>query len=275
MGKLKVLKTSPLATVQDFGRFGYRRYGIPHCGAMDRVSMIHANTLVGNSEASAVLEYELAGMSFEVLDEIQVSLVGADMLVDDQLFGPKARVKKGSVLHLSKPKQNYAYLAIAGSLRAKIDFESYATDTKAGFGGIEGRTLKKGDVLHVDGSSPTDPQESPFVRAHEDITSIRIMKGPEWGTLKELPSTRTYQIDSSSDRMGIRLAGDPLEAEYQEISSSAVVPGTIQLPPNGIPIILMNDCQTTGGYPRIGKVLDSELGKLAQIKPGKSLRLLL
>ena len=101
------------------------------------------------------------------------------------------------------------------------------------------------------------------------------MKGPEWGTLKELPRFKTFQIDPSSDRMGIRLTGATLECDYHEIASSAVIPGVIQLPADGHPIVLMNDCQTTGGYPRIGKVREEELGKLAQLRPGQSIQLIL
>ena len=112
-------------------------------------------------------------------------------------------------------------------------------------------------------------------RDSEKVVKIQMMKGPEWDVLKELPSSKPFKIDPSSDRMGIRLAGEKLEANFREIASSAVVPGTIQLPHDRQPIILMNDCQTTGGYPRIGKVLDEDLGKLAQIKPGRRLSLVL
>ena len=96
------------------------------------------------------------------------------------------------------------------------------------------------------------------------------MKGPEWDLLKELPYSKSFKVAASSNRMGIRLEGS-LDCDFQEIASSAVVPGTIQLPPNEQPIVLMNDCQTTGGYPRIGKVLDEDLGKLSQVRPGQKI----
>ena len=101
--------------------------------------------------------------------------------------------------------------------------------------------------------------------------TIRIMKGPEWNLLREHPKLKSFRISSDSNRMAITLIGEPLAHDRKEMKSSAVIPGIIQLPPNGIPTILMKDCQTTGGYPRIAKVLDEDLGKVAQRQPGASI----
>ncbi|MEO1253763.1 MAG: biotin-dependent carboxyltransferase family protein [Bacteroidota bacterium] len=270
MGKLRILKAGPITTVQDFGRFSYRRYGIPQSGAMDKESMIAANRFVGNPEDHPVIEYAITGMTLTVEEATVVSVIGAPVTVNHkQVSSMIIDLKEGDLLEISGPFYNYAYLAIGGLLTAQKDFGSYSTYVRAGFGGIEGRVLRKGDVLMTKEEAVGSREVEVPSRGSEGLAEIRIMKGPEWGVLKELPSSKPFKIDPSSDRMGIRLAGEKLEANFREITSSAVVPGTIQLPPDGQPIVLMNDCQTTGGYPRIGKVLDEDLGRLAQIKPGK------
>ena len=139
-------------------------------------------------------------------------------------------------------------------------------------GGINGRALKADDILVTKGGGEIAERKISFAEKEERQT-IKIVKGPEWRMLKDLPDRLTFRIASSSNRMGIRLEGDIIEIEGEEIVSSAVIPGTIQLPSNGHPIVLMNDCQTTGGYPRIGKVVDEDLGTLAQIQAGQELKL--
>ncbi len=274
MGKLKVIKTGPLTTIQDFGRFGFRRYGIPQSGAMDRDWMIAANRLAGNPGDYPVIEFAMMGMTLEVQEETILSVVGASMKIHQKTTTiSRFKLQKGNVVEVSKPTHVYAYLAIGGSLEAQKDFESYSTYTRAGFGGMEGRALQKGDVLITDDNGMGESDSALITPGPEsELTEIRIMKGPEWNVLKELPDSKTFEIDCSSDRMGIRLTGTRLEAIFQEIASSAVVPGTIQLCPDGSPIVLMNDCQTTGGYPRIGKVRGEDMRKLAQLTPGKQLK---
>ncbi len=266
MGKLIVTKAGPIATIQDFGRFGYRKYGIPQSGAMDKRWMIVTNRIVGNPDDYPVVEFAISGMTLRAEQDILMSLVGASMSVNrKEVTNSSVELSKGDEVVISRPIYNYAYLAVSGLLRAQMDFGSYSTYVRAGFGGMEGRTLRKGDILISERASNKISDIETPLRRNEEITKIRIMKGPEWDVLKELPSSKVFRINSASDRMGIRLTGEKLEANYREIISSAVVPGTIQLPSDRNPIILMNDCQTTGGYPRIGKVLDEDLGKLAQI----------
>ncbi len=265
---MKVIKASPLATIQDFGRYGFRQYGIPQSGAMDKQWMIAANIALGNPEYFPVIEFAIAGLILEVEEKTSVSVVGASIQVNGKTHtSRRASLSKGDVLEIFKPTHVYAYLAIGGLLEAQQNFGSYSTYIRANFGGIEGRILKKGDVL-ISTNAPNSPNENEKKgipkRLQDKLVEIRIMKGPEWDILKEFPEAKTFKIDAASDRMGIRLIGAKLEAEFREITSSAVVPGTIQLPSSGQPIILMNDCQTTGGYPRIGKVLDEDLGKLGQ-----------
>ena len=275
MGKLKITKSGPMASVQDIGRFGYRKYGIPQSGAMDREWMTAVNQMVNNPDAYPVIEFAISGISFEALAETTIAVVGAEVWVNDQAAPQAIKAVKGDQIRVSPPYQVYAYLSIGGLIEAKKDFESFSTYPLAGFGGIDGRYLKAGDEIETLGSPMPNPDYPVVERKTSEVTEIRIMQGPEWASLKELPRLETFQVATSSNRMGIRLEGARLDCDYQEIASSAVVPGTIQLPSDCQPIILMNDCQTTGGYPRIGKVIDEDMGKLAQLKPGKSVRLIL
>lgn len=267
MGKLRVIKTGPMATIQDKGRFGYRQFGIPQSGVIDFDSMAIANFLVGNPNSHPVIEYALAGMKLEALEDTLVGVSGAEIKSDGQdITHSSIHLLKGNVLELSPPKKMYGYLAVGGLLKANKEFGSYSTYIAAEFGGIEGRALQIGDVLETDGDTLLEHRAVPNeLKSVEEITTIRIMKGPEWSLLQELPTNKVFTIDPASNRMGIRLSGSTLKCDGSEIISSAVIPGTIQLPSNGQPIVLMNDCQTTGGYPRIGKVLEEDMGKLAQV----------
>lgn len=273
MGKLKVIKTGPMASLQDFGRFGNRRYGIPQSGAMDKEFMIAANKSVGNPDNYPVIEFALTGIELEVVEETTVSVVGAELKVNGERKETGSMVSVGDTIKISAPTFVYAYLAVAGRIKAREDFGSVSTYTRARFGGLDGQALANGDKIETEGE-PGKISQVPIPRRDQGgVIEVRIMKGPEWDLLKELPSLETFQVDGSSDRMGVRLTGAKLECDYREIASSAVIPGTIQLPTDGHPIILMNDCQTTGGYPRIGKIVEEDLGKLAQVRHGNSVRL--
>jgi antagonist of KipI len=273
MGKLRVIKSGSMATIQDKGRFGFRQFGIPQSGAMDLRSMKEANYLTGNQEDYPVIEFALAGLKLEAMEDSIIGIVGASVKVNSkEIEGANWLLKAGDVLEISHPDQVYGYLSIGGLLNAKLDFGSYSTYTMAGFGGIEGRPLKSGDILETDDDPTFEPRAfQKQTSALDNVVAIRIMKGPEWNMLKELPDGKTFTIDPASNRMGIRLSGATIKCDGSEIISSAVIPGTIQLPANGQPIILMNDCQTTGGYPRIGKVIEEDMGKLAQVKSNQKI----
>ncbi|WP_436514607.1 biotin-dependent carboxyltransferase family protein [Ekhidna sp. To15] len=267
MGKVKVIQTSPLTTIQDFGRFGYRRYGIPQSGAMDKDWMIAANQMVGNPDDFPVVEIAMMGMKLEALEASSIAAVGANIKLNGEKKAGGLTLEAGDILQIDAPDHVYAYLAIGGRITAKKDFGSVSTYPRAGFGGLCGKALLVGDVLETDDSNGEVKRITIPERNDQDV-AIQIMKGPEWELLKELPGSKSFKIHGSSNRMGIRLNGK-LASDYREIASSAVLPGTIQLPQNGQPIVLMNDCQTTGGYPRIGKVLDEDLGILSQVRSGE------
>lgn len=252
--------------MQDRGRFGYRQYGIPQSGAMDPVGMQIANRIVGNDDFDPIIEYALSGIHLEAREDGIVGLFGASLYVNEQLIRENgAYIKKGDIIKLSPPQLVYAYFSLSGFLDTDFVFGSYATYLPGRFGGFKGRSLMPDDEITSRGKGVLQSAKSRKEPGH----SIRFIMGPEWEEIKTPFSNKEFQIASSSNRIGIRLQGDPLQARSSEIKSSAVIPGTIQLPPNGQPIVLMNDCQTTGGYPRIGKVLDEDLGKLAQQRPNQ------
>ncbi len=277
MAKLKVLNAGVLCTIQDEGRFGYRQYGIPQSGVMDLQSMLLANKLVGNQMNAPVLEIALQGLKLEAKDMVIIAVTGAAVKLRingvETSMNKKISVKPGETIDISQAIDGvYTYLGINGQIQAQEDFESFSTYLMAGFGGLNGRALRKDDEIEIRKAEQGQIRVSTRkFQPTKPLTSIRIEKGPEWHMLKESIRNKVFRIDPSSNRMGIRLAGDPIAIEKREIVSSAVIPGTIQLPSNGLPIVLMNDCQTTGGYPRIGQVLKEDMGILAQLRPGREI----
>ena len=274
MEKLRVIKSSPLATIQDKGRFGHRRYGIPQSGAMDPVSMEKANDSVGNPNGNPVVEFALMGLTLEALADVTFGVAGSDFKVNSTPSDSNsASISKGDILEILPPYGVYAYLAIAGLIESNQVLGSYSTYLLGRFGGLDGRSLKSGDILC---SSEEGRLQSSFIakETQDKIVEINCLKGPEWNFMEDQINEWTFKIDPASNRMGIRLSGNSMPLSFSEIDSSAVVPGIIQVPSSGQPVVLMNDCQTTGGYPRVGKVTEIDLPKLAQVKPNNEIKLI-
>ncbi len=281
MGKLKVIRAGILATVQDSGRTGRRKYGIPQSGAMDKQSMELANFLVGNDTSGPVLEIALQGLSLRAEEDTIVTLTGgeAEMYVNKSSTDMNCTVllKAGDTLTVSDLKKGvYCYLGIAGKWRCKEAFGSMSTYLMAGFGGMDGRAIRKGDILETSGKTAFRQRTTPevLIPKFPNKLIIRILSGPEIAVLTHADALEDtlFSIHPSSNRMGIRLTGNQLENNMQEMLTSPVIPGTIQLPPNGEPIILMNDCQTSGGYPGIAKVIAADMDHLSQMRGGQQLK---
>lgn len=274
MGKLTVIKSAPLASIQDRGRIGHRRHAIPQSGAMDFALMCQANRGVGNPDEAPVVEFALMGMRLAAQEETFVAFAGCTAQVNDQACTqPSMLLQPGDVLVLSAPKKVYGYLAVRGALELSPVLGSFSTYLPGGFGGYKGRCLQQGDVLKtLEDNAPTE-RSMPIIESSAPPSSIRFTEGPEWDHITEKWDTKSFQISPASNRVGIRLVGTPLDCRISEIASSAVIPGTMQLPADGLPLLLMNDCQTTGGYPRIGTILPEDLGTLAQIRPGERVTL--
>jgi antagonist of KipI len=288
-------------TVQDLGRVGTQRDGVPVGGAMDRTALRLGNLLVGNDDGAAALEASLIGPAVTFEHESLIALAGAEMSATvDGRDVPTWRailVDAGATLRFGRPTVGCrTYVAVAGGIDVPLVFGSRSTYLRAKFGGHDGRSLKPGDVLRT-GAPPalshgvgaalrSDDRAqhvarwsiSPSVRPRygEDVV-VRLVAGAHLGLLtapsRDALAGGTFRVSSSSDRMGYRLDGAAVSLRQPvELLSEGVTFGTVQLPPGGAPIILMADAQTTGGYPRVGEVASVDLPLVAQLKPGDRLR---
>ncbi|MGJ7570822.1 biotin-dependent carboxyltransferase family protein [Variovorax sp. RB2P76] len=294
-----IRKPGVLASVQDLGRHGHRQLGICPGGALDVLSLTLANRLVGNADGAAGLELTMGGCELQFETGTRIALTGDDFSAS--LDGMPLRscwsvpVAAGQTLKLAganaagvKKAGLRSWLAVAGGIDVPQILGSRSTDLKAGFGGHEGRALRKGDRLAL-GASRLDAAQrerrafglrGPDWGAEEadGAIALRVLPGPEFeqftlAAREQLRSER-WRITPQSNRMGSRLAGAELKRKRSgDMLSSGVIPGTIQVPPSGQPIILMGDAQTTGGYPRIGVVIRADLWKLAQAPLNGKLRL--
>ncbi|OAS16991.1 biotin-dependent carboxyltransferase family protein [Paenibacillus oryzisoli] len=291
-----VITPGLLSTIQDDGRYGHRKHGVIVSGPMDRFAHRAANLLVGNGLKAAALEMTLQGATLVAQSDMLVAICGADMRAE--LDGYSAPMWQPFVLHKgSKLSVGYAvegcrsYLAVHGGFRSSNVLGSRSTYQRAAIGGYEGRALRNGDVLGVEkeGLAAEIVKEvelrskivSSMIRPdYRDNPVIRFVRGKEASRFTPDSWSRfvshRFLVTSQSDRMGYRLSIEPpLELEAglpYEMISEAVVAGTIQVPLSGQPILLLADCQTTGGYPRIGHVITADLPLVAQVKPGGFLR---
>ncbi|MUG65679.1 5-oxoprolinase/urea amidolyase family protein [Paenibacillus campinasensis] len=301
----KVVKPGLLTSLQDLGRYGYQKYGVIVSGAMDPVSLRLANLLVGNDEDEAALELTLVGPSLIVEQDALLAVTGGDMSpkVNGQplpMWRP-VYVRKGSHLQFGACKAgSRAYVAVAGGYDVPVVMGSKSTYLRAGIGGYQGRALAEGDVIAWKASAGRAAEyREQWARKLEGVSSdyistdwhtgrgfhpheggdavIRVTRGSQFeyfapGSRQQFYE-KSFQVSTQSDRMGYRLTGPELTlAEPLEMISEAVIPGTVQVPPDGNPIILMADRQTAGGYPRIAQVAVVDIPVVAQIKPGRRLR---
>ncbi|WP_280769542.1 biotin-dependent carboxyltransferase family protein [Salipaludibacillus daqingensis] len=286
---LKVEKPGLMTTIQDLGRTGYQQYGIVVSGAMDSFAVRVANILVGNEESDAALEVTMMGPHIEFLADTVLAIGGADLSasLDDKRIPPwkSVYVKKGQVLSFGKPEHGMrAYVAVNGGIEVEPLLGSKSTYVKAKMGGIEGRELQKGDVLNGRPSSKEVLQKVAGLVVSRELLPdyissqpIRVIGGPDETAFTksglETFYSGEYECTRDVDRMGYRLLGPVIEhKETADILSDAVTMGTIQVPSNGQPIILLADRQTSGGYARIGTVISVDLPRLAQQAPGGKIR---
>ncbi|HSK73407.1 MAG TPA: biotin-dependent carboxyltransferase family protein [Pyrinomonadaceae bacterium] len=274
-------KAGILTTVQDLGRTGFQRFGINPNGAMDRTATRLRNVLLGNDENEAVLETHFPAPQILFEEDAVFALCGAD-------FGAKIGerkienwrpyfVYKGDILSFNgKFSGNRAYLAVKGGFKTEKWLGSASTNLKAGIGGFEGRKLGENDRIFFNQITKRKGQKANYkisfslIPFYSSSPTVRVTKGAEFEDLTK-PSKETfvledYKIRHESDRMGFRLEGAGLVfRQKQELLSSAVNFGTIQLLPNNQLIILMADHQTSGGYPRIAHLIENDLPLVAQL----------
>lgn len=276
--QLRVIKAGIQTSVQDLGRHGQRHLGISQSGALDRYSLMLANRLVGNTVHSAGLEIFIGPVEIQFLRDSWFAIGGANFAAQlDGVSVAKAWrhfAKAGQILRLSGAlKEARAYLAIDGGIEVPPLLGSRSTDMQAGFGGYQGRALKAGDVLELGPAHHL--QKTIGVQQRIWSPEIRAIPGPEYEQFSPAARQQFWQqawkLSPQSNRMGSRLQGVALQRTVsQDLLSHGVLPGVVQVPPNGQPIILLADAQTTGGYPKIACVIEADLWKVAQTPPGHS-----
>ncbi|UPG65675.1 biotin-dependent carboxyltransferase family protein [Metabacillus endolithicus] len=299
---ITTLRSGLLTTIQDLGRYGYQKYGVIVSGAMDSYSLRIANLLVGNSKEEAALEITLMGPTLLVEKDMLIAITGGDLSptiegVSVPLWRP-VFVKKGSKLQFGAQKSGCrTYLAVAGGFAVQRMMKSKSTYLRAEIGGYQGRAIQEGDVLETNPISEgafsqieklkNKQYKGAFLTTNWSVRwneflpltknpNIRVLPGAQFeqftANSKQQFFTQSFRVSPQSDRMGYRLSGPSIELEEKlEMLSEAVAHGTIQIPPDGNPIILLADRQTTGGYPKIGQVATVDLPVVAQVMPGQSL----
>jgi len=282
----RVIKPGLFTTVQDLGRRGLQRYGVPVSGGMDAFSMIAANLLVLNQSGDACLEITLLGPELEVLNDTQIAITGADL--SPTLNGQSApmwrtlSVSKGDIISFGEIQAGCrAYFAVAGGINVPVVLGSRSTFVRGGFGGFEGRPLKTGDVIEA--SEPPSPfkvelsMPEELIPHYENKLTVNVVLGPQADVFTdrgvETFLSSTYTVTIEADRMGYRLEGPVIEHKVSpSIISDAIPPGAVQVPGDGLPIIMMVDAQTTGGYAKIAVVTTPDLSRLGQAKPNDAVR---
>ena len=282
---LRVESPGLLTTVQDLGRWGHQRDGMVVAGAMDPFAASVANGLVGNPRGAAVLEITLLGPVLRALADLRLALCGGDLspAVDGQPapVWKTMTLREGQTLTFGRRRAGArAYLAVAGGLQAPLILGSRATFLRGRIGGFEGRRLEAGDVLEGSfqpltfGERSLRPAEVP---AYLLPAVLRVLPGPHPSSFTEDGQdtffSQTYTVSPQSDRQGYRLTGPAVaRTDRGDILSEAMPLGGVQVPPDGQPILLMADRQTTGGYPLIGVVISADLPRAGQLAPGDPVR---
>jgi biotin-dependent carboxylase-like uncharacterized protein len=278
---LRAIAPGPLTTLQDGGRRGWLRFGLPPSGALDPLALALANLRAGNAPDEAALELTLGGASFAAEGgAVRVALAGAGMplAIDGVRVSPERShtLRAGAVLRLGAAKSGArAYLAVAGGFAAAAQFGSRATHLRAAIGGFAGRALAAGDLLPTN-REPSGPERA-LEAAPPAHPTLRIVPGPQLDRFADDAIATLcggpYRLTAQWDRMGCRLEGPALaHAGGFNIVSDAIAAGSIQVPGGGQPIVLLADRQTTGGYPKIATVISADLPAFAQKRPGDSVR---
>ena len=294
---LSLTRAGFLTSVQDLGRNGFRQFGVSLGGALDVFALRVANLLAGNDESDAGLEITLGGLRMRFEDKRVIAWCGGefDVRVGSTPLpaGHSCLLNADDELTINQPKVGCrAWLTISGGIDVPFVLGSRSTDLRANFGGLDGRALRDGDGLPLG-------KQSEFSRSLIDLlreqrvaswsspaewsssakteTVLRIIRGVDWSRFNDVTIQRltrdAFVVSSDSDRMGVRFDGPELRRNDDvDLVSEAVAPGTIQVPPNGRPILLLGDCQTIGGYPKIAHVITVDLPLAVQLHAGDRVR---
>jgi len=283
---LEILEVNGFATIQDAGCIGWRKFGVPASGAMDWFAFRAANLLAGNAPTCPAIEIGMGGIVLRALRDCVISVTGAgyalSIYIWDFPLWSSYYVRGGWTIRLDKLDSGmWAYLAVSGGVQTPPTLGSASTYLRGPFGGFDGRRLQSGDVLNA--GTPSRPLTELAARtlpesarpAYDDNPTLDVIMGPQEKYFTDESAAKfmshEYTVSNTSDRMGYRLEGAPLTHRLEtELLSEGMTMGAIQVPSGGQPIVMMADCPTTGGYPKIGTIVSADLPLLAQCAPGKS-----
>lgn len=290
-GTLEIRSNGALNVVQDLGRNGWLAHGVSNAGAMDKDALRIANAMAGNEAGCAGIEINLFPLRALVHADTTLAWTGADstLTVDGVVHPPWwcARVRAGQSITVAPPRKGARmYLACSGGLDVPQVLGSRSTDLKGGFGGLEGRGLKSGDLLATASATSGNhrsfgvvpaPRQHLFEDLERGVVTLRAIPAAEHDVFtaeaRAAFEQTEYTITSEANRTGYRLEGAPLVLSQRlELLSHGIVPGTVQVPPNGQPIIQLADANTCGGYPKIATIVEADLWRVAQAPVGARLR---
>ncbi|BBX12493.1 MAG: 5-oxoprolinase/urea amidolyase family protein [Mycolicibacter algericus] len=282
MTRLEILRTGPLALVEDLGRAGLGHLGVTRSGAADRRSHQLANRLVANPDDRATIEVAFGGFAARVHGgDVDIAVTGADTdpEVDGITFGTNSiqRVHDGQLISLGTPRSGLrTYLAVRGGIEVTPVLGSRSYDVMAAIGPAP---LRDGDVLQIGERTGDYPEidQAPVATIPDDVVELRVTPGPrdDWFVDPDIMVRTNWLVTNRSDRVGMRLVGMPLEYRWPErqLPAEGADRGAIQVPPNGFPIILGPDHPVTGAYPVVGVVVEEDIDTLGQIRPGQTVRM--
>lgn len=290
---IEIVTDTALATVQDLGRTGGLCWGVGSAGAMDNLALEAGNILLGNARDAAAVEVQVFPFAIRFDSDQEVAVTGADCAaeLDGRAVPPwcTARARAGNLLRLNRPRAgtwhgSRAYLCVAGGIDVPVVLGSRSTQLRGAFGGYEGRALRQGDRLRIGQSTTASGRDIGAVPPAlampllcDGAPGVRVIPASEYDRYTEESRQRlweaSWRITPQSDRYGFRLAGPDLEPRAPiELRSHGIVPGVIQVPHGGQPIVQMRDAQPTGGYPKIGTIIEADLWRLAQAPIGSVIR---
>jgi biotin-dependent carboxylase-like uncharacterized protein len=278
-GALRAIAPGPYVTLQDAGRRGWWRFGVSSSGAMDLAALSVANALVGNPPDTAALEFAHVGGAWEIAAEsCRIAVTGGDFAVsaDGVALAPwqSHTLRRGQLVSVKgAPDAVWGYLAVAQGFEVAPQLGSFSTHLRFGLGGIGGRCIAEGDVLPLRAEQAPDGRERRVPPVRRASGPLRVVLGPQddFFTPETVAAflAAPYRVTHRGDRMGVWLEGPPIaHADGYNIVSDGLVPGCIQVPGACQPVVLLMDCQTTGGYPKLATIIAADLPRVAQSRPG-------
>lgn len=278
---IKINEAGFLSLLQDRGRFGHHRIGLTTGGAMDQNAYRICNKLLGNPEDTAVIEVTLGGLVVTATADHLICVTGApvELKINDETVSLWSchQLKNGDALSLKAGNVGLrSYLGVAKGFQINSSFDSASTVVREKIGGLNGEKLTAGDILNCGDTGSTLKMKLPSEQhpIYKDHVSLRVIRGYQYDYFSSVDVKRffsnRYKVSDRSDRMGYRLIGPSIQSKKKQLLSEGISLGAIQIPADGQPIVLLNDRQTIGGYPKIGSVLSLDISLLAQLRPGNT-----